>query len=339
MEQRQAVDPSGLMQISMGMMAPRTVATAVQLDLFSRIADGHDTVGDLARAVPASERGVRMLADGLCALGLLGKADGRYRLSPASRTYLVRSSPEYIGAIMETDHLWDAWGRLPAVVRTGHAVQAVEKQDVAEAFFPVLIRTLHVLNREPARRLAAALGAGVRYSGLRVLDVAAGSGVWGIAIAEADAAARVTAQDFPGVLASTREFAERHGVAGRFEYLAGDLKVVEYGSERFDLAILGNIVHSEGEVSSRRLFGRLHEALAPGGRIAIVDMLPAEDRTGPPPAVLFALNMLVNTERGDTFTLSQYRAWLGEAGFTGVETADIGLQSSLGACAVIAMKS
>ncbi|HEX7388967.1 MAG TPA: methyltransferase [Acidiphilium sp.] len=338
MEQRPGLDPQELMRISMGMMAPRLLAAAVQLDLFSRIAEGRETAGDLALAASASERGVRMLADALCALGLLGKADGRYRLTPASKAYLVKSSPDYVGAIMESDHLWTAWGRLPEVVRTGRVAEAVEKQDVAEAFFPVLIRSLHVLNREPARRLAAALGAGARHSGLRVLDVAAGSGVWGIAIAEADAAARVTAQDFPGVLASTREFAERHGVAGRFEYMPGDLKDAAFGSGRFDVAILGNIVHSEGEASSRRLFGRLHEALAPGGRIAIVDMLPAEDRTGPPPAVLFALNMLVNTEHGDTFTLSQYRAWLNEAGFAGVETADIGLQAGMGVCAVIAVK-
>ena len=239
----------------------------------------------------------------------------------------MRESRDYVGWLMESGALMDAWAQLTECVRTGRPSQRVESQEMAEQFFPLLVRTLHVVNREPARRTAATLGAGRDAKGLRVLDVACGSGVWGIAFAEADREARVTAQDFPGVFPTTREYVERHGLAERFDYLPGDLKEVDFGEAQYDLALLGNIVHSEGEQSSRDLFRRLHRALRPRGRVVVIDMIPDDARTAPPYPLIFALNMLVNTELGDTYTLAEYTRWLNEAGFSRVETADIGSHS------------
>ena len=156
------------------------------------------------------------------------------------------------------------------------------------------------------------------------LDVACGSAVWSIPFAEIDKQTRITAQDFPGVLETTGQFVARHGLTDRFDYLPGDLNQVAFGNDRFDIAILGNIVHSEGEESSRRLFRRLFPALRSGGRLVIIEWIAAEDRTGPAPAMLFALNMLVHTQVGDIYTLSEYTDWLHEAGFQSVETVDLG---------------
>lgn len=331
--------PQGLMQMHMAMGASRVLSAAVQHALFSHIASGHESVAAIAAAAGTDPRATRMLLDALAALGLLGKEGGQYRLTPASRAYLVRESPDYVGALMEIDELWNAWSRLPAVVRSGRPSVTIEREAEAEAFFPTLIRSLHVLNRAPARRLAAALGLGTRHRGLRILDIGAGSAVWSIALAEADASAHVTAQDYPGVLKETAGFVTRHGLGDRFDYLAGNLNAVDFGADRFDLAVLGNIVHSEGEASSRRLFRRLHAALSSGGRLAILDFFPDEDRGGPVPAVLFALNMLVSTENGDTYTVSEYRAWLAEAGFASVETVEIGEDGLMPAPAVVATKA
>jgi ubiquinone/menaquinone biosynthesis C-methylase UbiE len=315
------------MQMGMSFTTSRILTTGVRLDVFSHIAAGRTAVAEVAAATGASARGVRMLLDALAGLQLLTKIDGRYGLPPASARYLVRGSPDYLGAIMENDRLWEAWSGLTEAVRSGRPPRRVEEQAEAEAFFPVLIRTLDVANREPARRAAAALGAGKGPGGLQVLDVACGSGVWGAAVAEADPAATVTLQDFPGVLEHTRQFMERRGLAGRCIYLRGDLKRVDFGEGRFDVALLGNIVHSEGEASSRDLFWRLHRALRPGGRLAVVDLIPDDDRAGPPYPLIFALNMLVHTEAGDTYTLAEYIRWLTEAGFPHVETSDIGSHS------------
>jgi ubiquinone/menaquinone biosynthesis C-methylase UbiE len=319
-----ALDPQPLMQMWFSFAPSYILHAAVDLDVFSHIAAGNGTAAEVARAAQATKRGTRMLLDALTGLGLLSKRDGRYELAPLAAEYLVRGRPNYAAWILETGEPLASWNRLSDTIRSGRSQRPVDHQEEAERFFPVLVRSLHVFNREQGRRLAEALGAGGTRSGLHVLDVACGSGVWGIAIAEADPRSRITAQDFPGVLDLTREYLQRHGVERQYDFAPGDLNEVDFGENRFDLAILGHVVHSEGEKSSRALFRRVHRALKPGGRVAILDMVPNDERTGPPFPLFFALNMLVQTTQGDTFTLAEYTRWLNEAGFAKVETAEIG---------------
>jgi len=307
----------------------RVLAAGVQLGLFSHLAAGRTTIKSLARATGATERGLRMLLDGLTALELLGKRNGEYLLTPTAARFLVKESPDYMGAAMEGDAVWKAWGGLTEAVRSGRPTHRMEQQPGAEAFYPQLVKALHVLNLDLARRAAEALGAGTTHRGLRVVDVGCGSAVWSIAIAESDPDAHVTAQDFPGLLDVTRDYLRRHGVEDRYDFLPGDLKEVDFGESKYDLALLGHIIHTEGERSSKDLLRRLHRALRPGGRVAIVDMVPNDDRTGPLFPILFALNMLVNSTEGDTFSLADYKRWLSEVGFARVEAVDIGFHSPL----------
>ncbi len=313
----------------------RILTTAVQLHLFSHLNAGHDTVPKLAQASGASPRGLRMLLDALVAMEVLEKQGDRYRLTPFAARYLVRESPDYVGHMLERDTLWQLWTALPEAVKTGRPVVDVTRQQHAEEFFPYLVQSLHIIHREPARRLAEALGAGRSRRGLRVLDVACGSAVWSLAIAGADREARVTALDFPQVLEVTRTFVEASGVADRYEYLPGNLRELDFGHERYDVILLGNIVHGEGERVARELFRKAHRALAPAGRLVIIDMVPNDERTGPPFPLFFALNMLLHTAEGDTFTLAEYRRWLEEAGFHSVEPVEIGTHSP----AIVATRS
>jgi ubiquinone/menaquinone biosynthesis C-methylase UbiE len=319
--------PEQLLQMSFSFTPSRVLSASLQLDVFSHISRASHTASEIAKAAGASERGMKMLLDALAGLQLLVKSTDRYELTPLAEQFLVRSSPTYIGSMMESDQMWNSWSHLTEVVRTGKPARVLEEQSNAEEFFPMLVRSLHVVNTGPARRLAEALVAGEAPEGLRVVDVACGSGIWGISVAEADKQAHITAQDFPGVFKVTREYIKRHNLEDRFDFLPGDLKEVDFGRERFDLALLGNIVHSEGESSSRELFRRLYQALRPGGRIVVIDMIPNDERTGPPYALLFAINMLVNTEEGSTYTLAEYTDWLKGAGFSRVETVDIGSHS------------
>jgi ubiquinone/menaquinone biosynthesis C-methylase UbiE len=314
----------------------RVLSAGLQLGVFAHIAAGKQTAAEVARAAQASERGTRMLLDALVAAQLLTRNEARYELTPLASKFLVRGTPDYLGLLFEQEQLWQSWGHLSEVIRTGRPLVRVESQTVAEMFFPILVQTLHVLHRDRARRLAEVLGIGTRAegtlskearAGLRVIDVACGSCVWGIAVAERDPEARITAQDFPGVLTVTREYLKRHGVERQFDFLPGDLKTVDFGREQYDLALLGNILHSEGAQSSQNLLKRLHAALRPGGRVAIIDFLTNDDRSAPPFPVFFALNMLLHTEHGDTYSLADYTRWLAEAGFSRVETADIGSHS------------
>ncbi len=315
------------MQLHLGFAPSRIMAAAIQLDVFSHIAAGKKTVAAVAKAAGASERGMRMLLDSLTGMQFLRKRDSTYRLSAAARRYLVASAPDYCGAMLGDDRLWNSWTHLTEVIRNGKAAVECNERKAAESFFPMLVQGLHVTSRSLARRLAGELLDSRRSGGLEVLDVACGSGVWGIARAEADRAVRVTAHDFPKVLELTRQYAARHGVEKRFSFLDGDLSEVDFGTRRFDVALLGHIVHSEGADSSRRLFRKVYKALKPGGRIVIIDMLPNDQRTAPPFPLLFALVMLVHTECGDTYTFKEYRSWLRQAGFDRVAKVNIGSHS------------
>ncbi|HEX5483218.1 MAG TPA: class I SAM-dependent methyltransferase [Terriglobia bacterium] len=319
-----------VMEMQFSMAASRVLASAVQLGIFSQIAAGHTTAAEIAKAAEASERGMQMLLDALTGFRLLNKDGGRYALTAVTAQFLVRESPQYAGAMLEgggAHEMWNAWGHLTEAIRSGKPERETHVKEAAEEFFPNLVRSLHVMHSEPAKRLAAALAAGTTHKALRVVDVACGSGVWGMGIAAADRQARVTAQDFPKVLDLTREYLKRGGMEAQYDFLPGDLNEVDYGENRFDVALLGNICHGMGEQVSRALFARLSRALSPGGRIVILDMIPNDDRTGPVFPLIFALNMLLLTENGGTYTVSQYRNWLGNAGFQRVETADIGSHS------------
>lgn len=325
-----APDPAAIMEAHTTFFASRALTAGVRLNVFTQMARGSRTVSEIARATESSERGIRMLLEALASLGWIARRGDAFELNPTAAAHLVADSPDYAGAVLESDDLWNAWTALPDSVRTGEPPRRVEEKEAAEDFFPRLVSALHVVSREPARAVARALGAGdPARRGMRVLDVACGSGVWGLGFAEADPDARLAFQDFPGVLAHTRGYVERAGAADRAEYLAGDLNEVDFGRERFDVATLGNILHSEGEASSRRLLRRMFEALRPGGRCAIVEFVLDDDRSGPPRATLFALNMLVHTARGDAFTAAEMREWLREAGFARAEAVAIPFHSPL----------
>lgn len=333
------MDPTPIFQLNMSFMPSRMLSTAVQLSVFSAIAKNHKTAEEIATHTESSLRGMTMLLNALVAFKLLDKKDDKYCLTPITARYLVRESPDYIGAMMEHgDILWNSWAQLKDVVRTGKPAVKVEQKEIAEKFFPILVRGLHVLNQQPARQMTISLGIGITGKGLSVLDVACGSGVWGIAIAEADPDSKITAQDFPGVLSVTREYVERHKVARQYDYIPGDLNTADFGENRFDIAILGNIVHSEGEKSSCQLFRKLHKALKSKGRIVIADILPNDERTEAEWPLLFALNMLVNTTDGNTFTFPEYRKWLCEAGFSHVEALSMGKHINSESPLVVAYK-
>jgi ubiquinone/menaquinone biosynthesis C-methylase UbiE len=155
----------------------------------------------------------------------------------------------------------------------------------------------------------------------RVLDLAAGSGVWGIALAQSSPQVSVTAVDWPEVIPVTRKTVARFGLADRFSFVEGDLLQANFGTDH-TVATLGHILHSEGRERSRALLARTFAALAPSGTIAIAEFLVNPDRRGPIGGLLFAVNMLVNTDAGDTFSFEEISAWLTEAGFVDARTLD-----------------
>jgi ubiquinone/menaquinone biosynthesis C-methylase UbiE len=316
-----------------GLGAARVLSVAVQFGIFTRIAEGKRTAAEIARDAEIAERGARRLLNALVGLGFLTRAGEAYQLTAVAAEHLVRNRPFYLGQLMEGDWLWESWEHLPGVVRTGRPFRRVDQAtDSSERFFKALVPTLHVANLPGARRAAESLAReGVPARGLEVLDIGCGSGVWSIALVEAAGPrVRVTAQDLPGVLEMTRRYVRLHGVEDQFEFLPGDQWETDLGTSTFDLVILARYVHELGSNAACALFRRVYLALRPGGRVAVADWVPNDDRTGPPGPLLYSLRMLLHTENGDAHTAEEYVRWLGSAGFQGIEvTRDVGVDVAL----------
>jgi len=189
------------------------------------------------------------------------------------------------------------------------------------SFFLRFVEDIFPIHYPGAQALARALGVQSELAPISVLDLAAGSGVWSVAIAQQSPQIRVTAVDWPDVIAITKKVTARYGLADRYTFVAGDLHSANF-AQGHTIATLGHILHSEGESRSRRLLRKTFEALTPGGTIAIAEILVDTKRRAAVPALIFAVNMLVNSDEGDTFSFEEIRGWLQDAGFGEVRTVE-----------------
>lgn len=312
-----AVTPERIMQISWAYAAPLILDAAVHHEIFDVLDAGPKSARQVARDTSTSERGARVILDALVSLQFLSKdSDGRYALTSESSAFLVSSKPSFQGGIFRhiSTQLVPKWLQLREVVRSGKPAMAVNDEGEGGMFFEQFVEDIFPMSVGSAQVLADALRLSESRETVKVLDLAAGSGVWGIVLAKANAKVRVTAVDWVRVIGVTRKVAQKHGVADRFTFIDGDLLEANLGAGHH-VATLGHILHSEGERRSRELLRRTFDALAPGGTIAIAEFLVDESHTSPPTGALFAVNMLVNTTDGDTFSFTEIAAWLREAGF------------------------
>jgi SAM-dependent methyltransferase len=315
------LSPSAVMQDLTGAWTAQTLVAGIELDVFRQIAAGKRTVKEIAEAAGASPRGMASLLDALTAIGYLRKTGNRYGLQAISAAFLVPGGKEYVGAMAHALSLtWDAWKNLSEAVRSGRPAETVNVAEKGKQFFPKLVASIFPGNFAAATAAVSHIPEKERRKIGGILDVAAGSGAWSLAFAQAIPEARVTTVDFPEMTPITREFAEKFGATSRYDHLEGDLRELDFGRDAFDLVILGHIIHSEGEKRGKELLAKSYAALKPGGKLLIAEYVPNDIRTGPAMPLLFGLNMLLQTEEGAVFTLREYRKWLKAAGFGKVAT-------------------
>jgi 2-polyprenyl-3-methyl-5-hydroxy-6-metoxy-1,4-benzoquinol methylase len=317
--------PERLMQFTFGFAPPLIIEAAIRHRVFDVLDAGAATVEKLCRETDTSERGMCALLNALIGLELLAKDDqGRYMLTPESATFLVRGKSGFHGAffLLTSEPMVPAWKDLYEIVRTGRPAKRINQEQDGVPFFLRFVEDIFPIHYAAAQRLAEALAVSKAAAPLSVLDLAAGSGVWGIALAQQSLHVRVTAIDWPGVIAITRKVATREGVAERFHFVEGDLLEANFGGGH-SIVTAGHILHSEGEGRSRLMLKKAFDALAPGGTIAIAEILVNADRRAPLSALIFAVNMLVNSEDGDTFSLREINGWLRDAGFEHVRTTEV----------------
>ncbi len=314
------VTPERLMQLAWGYAPPLAIESAVRLGIFEILDRGKQTAEQLASATKCSLRGISALLNLLVGFGFLEKSSqNEYGLTPESEAFLVSTRPGFLGGMFKhmSEQLMPKWLSLTEVVRTGKPAAAVNGESDGSAFFEKFVEDIFPMSYPSARVLAENLGIANSRSTVSVLDLAAGSGVWGIALAQASPNVKVQAVDWPRVLAVTQRITKKYGVADRYTYTAGDLSEADFGTGH-QVAILGHILHSEGEERGKSLLKKTFKALAPGGTIVIAEFLVNQDRTGPVNGVIFAVNMLVNTADGNTYSFEEIRDWLQQAGFENV---------------------
>jgi predicted nicotinamide N-methyase len=295
---------------------------AIRHRVFDVLDGGAKTVAEVAKETGASERGLAAVMNALVGLDFLAKGhDGRYSLTPESATFLVSYKPSFMGGLIRhgSGQVIPKWLHLNEVVATGRPAVAVNQQGDGTEFFQQFVNDIFPLSYPAAQALAKYLDCNVEGRMIRVLDLATGSGVWGIAQAQCSDAVHVTVVDWPGVIPATRKTVAKFGFSERFTFVEGDLDHADFGGGH-DVAILGHILHSEGRERSRTLLAKTFKALNSGGTIAIAEFLVNPDRTGPLNALLFAVNMLVNTDTGDTYSFEEIAEWLTEAGFVNART-------------------
>jgi ubiquinone/menaquinone biosynthesis C-methylase UbiE len=316
--------PERIIQFAWGYVPPLVLEAAIRHRVFDVLDGGSKTVSEVQKETGASERGLSAVMNALVGLNFLAKdGQGRFSLTPESSAFLVSTKPGFQGGFIRhcSEQLIPKWLHLNRVVATGHPVVSVNQEGAGSGFFQEFVDDIFPLSYPAAQTLSRHLHANGAGPAVRVLDLAAGSGVWGIAMAQGSQQVRVTAVDWPEVIPVTRRSVARFGLADRFSFLAGDLLQVDFGSGH-TVATLGHILHSEGRERSRELIQKTFRALAPGGTIVIAEFLVNAERTGPLNGLFFALNMLVNTDTGDTYSFEEIAGWLKDAGFVDARTLD-----------------
>lgn len=291
--------------------------SGIELDVFTAIGSGSNTTALLAAKTGAAERGVRILCDYLTVMGLLTKEEGRYGLTADSALFLDRHSPAclapvagFLGAEWHAQNIKS----LTAAVRKGgtvgvHGDNTKPQDEVWVAF----ARSMAQLTTPAANFIAELIGA-AEGRPCKVLDIAAGHGMYGITIAKKNPRAQIVAVDWPAVLAVAKENAETAGVLERYTTRPGSAFETELG-EGYDFVLLTNIFHHFDQPTCEKLMRRLGAALKPDGKAITLEFVPNEDRVTPAAAAAFSLNMLVGTEAGDAYTFSEYEAMFRNTGF------------------------
>lgn len=318
------VTPERIMQFAWAYAPPLAIEAAVRLGVFDTLDGKAKTAEQIAADTRCSLRGTTILLNLLVGLGLLEKRSPEtYGLAPESEAFLVSTKPAFQGGMFRhmSRQLMPAWLGLCDVVRTGKPAENVSGESGGAAFFEQFVEDIFPLSYPSARVLADHLGLAHAAGTVSVLDLAAGSGVWGIALAQASPQVKVRAVDWEGVLPVTQRVAARFGLGRRFTFAPGDLQQADFGSGH-QVATLGHILHSEGAERSESLLKKTFQALAPGGTIAIAEFLVDEDRTGPVGSLIFAMNMLVNTSAGNTYSFEEISEWLQKAGFANIRKLD-----------------
>lgn len=300
---------------------------AVELEVFTAIAEGNATAATIAKRCKAAERGVRILCDFLTIHRFLAKEGLQYALTPDSALFLNRHSPAYLGSAIEfllTPRIREGNARLTEAVRRGGTALGEGTLEPENPDWVKFAQAMMPLMHMPAQIMAAELRKGGESH--KILDIAASHGMFGIAAAKQNPSAQIYAADWKNVLEVAKKNAEAAGISDRFHLLPGSAFETDFGGG-YDLVLVPNFLHHFDPPTCTTFMRKVHGALKPGGRAAIAELVPNPDRVSPPTAAAFSMMMLASTPAGDAYTFAELESISKDAGFTRAELAapEIGL--------------
>jgi predicted O-methyltransferase YrrM len=300
--------PDDVNEMIRGFMPSRVILTALELDVFTAVGDG-GTVKQIAGKIQGAVRATEMLLNALASLNLLEKREGVYRNTPVAARFFVDGTADSARtAQLHTVNMWKRWSSLTEAVRAGSAVAPKADNGWVKSFIAAMDHN--------ARGRTRAVVQAVEVNGAKqMLDLGGGSGAYSIAFANAAPGLHSEIIDLPEVLPLAQDYVHQAGLDDRISTRAGDMLSVPLEAGKYDLVLLAAICHMFSPEENQRLFERAYAALAPKGRLVVSDFVLEADKTAPRFAALFALNMLVGTRAGSSYSEPEYDAWLKQAGF------------------------
>ena len=301
--------------LSRGFQESRVFLTAFELGIFTVLGDGEKCSEEVASEIAADPRAVDRLLNTVCVTGAVIKNNGKFKNSDTAAQFLVKGKPDYQAGMMHAVHLWDSWSRLTEAVRNGRLIEQSPVDKRESEWFEPFIAAMH--NR--AVKEAPILVGEIDLSNVeKLLDVGGGSGAYSMAFVSASDKIIATIFDLPNVVELTHKYIREEGLEDRINTVPGDYNSDDLG-KGYDMAFLSAIIHSNSPEQNIALFKKVSSALNQDGRIVVSDFIMDDDRTSPAFGAYFSLNMLVNTAGGDTYTESEIKDWMTQAGLSFVE--------------------
>lgn len=294
---------------------------AIELEIFTAIAEGNTIAAAIGTRCGAAERGARILCDFLTIHGFLTKEGNEYGLTPESALFFNRHSPAYLGGAIEfllTARVREGHARMSDAVRRGGTALGEGTLEPENPDWVKFAQAMMPLMQYASEIMAAELRKGGEAH--KVLDIAAGHGIFGISVAKQNPSAHIYAADWKNVLEVAKKNAAEMGVADRHHLIPGSAFETDFGSG-YDLALVTNFLHHFDIPTCTAFMRKVHAALKPGGRAAIAELVPNADRVSPPTAAAFSMMMLATTPAGDAYTFAELESISRDAGFTRVELA------------------
>jgi SAM-dependent methyltransferase/predicted transcriptional regulator len=305
------MNPNAIREFSSSFQKSRILLSGFELDIFTNIEESGITCNQISHNLNLDEHACERLMNALVSLGFLKKQNKLFFNTAESSAFLSRKSPDYLGGLMHSNHLWNTWSNLTKVIKTGVSAHPDEINSRGEDWLTPFITAMH----DRAKKQAPLQLASIDLSEIKsILDIGGGSGAYSMEFASRKPGIDATVFDLPNVVPITKVFLEKEGFSDKVKTYAGDYTTDDLPGG-FDMVFLSAIIHSNSLEVNADLIKKCFGSLNKNGRIVIQDWIMNNDRTQPTPGAVFAINMLVGTESGDCYTEPEVTEMLSAAGF------------------------